>query len=400
MQSEKLRIAFGTSEYVTERHFDGGLANYLNRVTRTLADVGHDVHVVTLSQIDAAEFDHKGVMVHRVLLKDGWDVLSRATRYRLPTTLHWLNLSAQVYRKLKQLKRDKPFDLVQFPNYSFCGLVSMLLLRTPHVLRLSSLEPFLTDPAKRRTLDFKLLELMENFQFRLSPYICAPSRSLQQMVGKRNGLSRVRLIHNPMYLEIDDLDDALYKQLLQDKQYLLFFGRFEPRKGFHILAQALARVFESSNNFHAVLVGRDVATTQNPSMAEYVKSECSRFGDRLIVLSSLSHQHLYPIIAKAKLVVVPSLVDNLPNASLEAMALGKVVIGTREAGLDEVISDEETGFLVPANSVNALAEKIIYAWTHPRLQEIGNAARQKIQDFSPENTTAALLGYYREILQR
>ena len=44
-----LRIAFATPEFVTEDHFDGGLANYLNRVSKKLTDLGHDIHVVTLS---------------------------------------------------------------------------------------------------------------------------------------------------------------------------------------------------------------------------------------------------------------------------------------------------------------------------------------------------------------
>ena len=91
MPPKKLRIAFATPEFVTEKHFDGGLANYVNRVSKILADLGHDVHVVTLSHEDEAEFEHDGVMVHRLTLKRGWQTLNRLTRYTLPTTLHWLN---------------------------------------------------------------------------------------------------------------------------------------------------------------------------------------------------------------------------------------------------------------------------------------------------------------------
>src|SRR5262249_37770227 len=73
--SRKLRIAFVTPEYVTEDYFDGGLANYINRTSRLLAERGHDVHVVTLSRRDEKEFDHDGVMVHRVMLKPSWQVV-------------------------------------------------------------------------------------------------------------------------------------------------------------------------------------------------------------------------------------------------------------------------------------------------------------------------------------
>ena len=114
MPPEKLRIAFATPEFVTENHFDGGLANYINRVSKKLADLGHDVHVVTLSQKDEDEFDHEGVMVHRVMLKPAWHTFNRLTRYSLATTLHWLNFSTQAYRKLKQLHRREPFHLIQY----------------------------------------------------------------------------------------------------------------------------------------------------------------------------------------------------------------------------------------------------------------------------------------------
>src|SRR5687767_15156805 len=137
MSSAKLRIAFATPEYVTENHFDGGLANYVNRVSQSLAQRGHDVHVVTLSLKNQEAFACEGVMVHRVMLKRGWQRLNRLTRYSLPTTLHWLNFSAQVYRKLKELHRRHAFHLIQYPNYSSCGVFAMPLLRTTHVVRTS-----------------------------------------------------------------------------------------------------------------------------------------------------------------------------------------------------------------------------------------------------------------------
>src|SRR5690349_12660543 len=134
MRETPLKIAFATPEYVTEDHFDGGLANYLGRVTKALSHLGHNVHVVTLSSRDEAVFDHEGVTVHRVMLKPGWQSIDRFTRYRLATTLRWLNLSTQVYRKLKHLHRTITFDLFQYPNYSFCGVLSIPLLKGSHLV--------------------------------------------------------------------------------------------------------------------------------------------------------------------------------------------------------------------------------------------------------------------------
>ena len=96
--------------------------------------------------------------------------------------------------------------------------------------------------------------------------------------------------------------------------------------------------------------------------------------------------------------MLPSLIDNSPNSCLEAMGLGGVVIGTRGSSLDELITDGVNGFLVTPNDPDALAEKMISAWTDPRLAELSVAARNRMQDFAPEKTVPSLLAYYRLVL--
>ena len=169
-------------------------------------------------------------------------------------------------------------------------------------------------------------------------------------------------------------------------------------KGFHTLAQALPRVLEQYPNAYAALVGRDMESSLAPSMADYGRALCESSAERLVLLGILPHRQLYPVIAGAHLVVLPSLIDNFPNSCLEAMGLGKVVIGTLGTSFEELISEGATGFLVSPNNPEALAEEIITAWIHPKLEEMGAAARQNTLEFSPEITVETLLTYYREVL--
>ena len=382
MRLEPLRIAFATPEYVTEEYFDGGLANYIHRVAKALAGMGHDIHVLTLSEIDEAEFEHEGVTVHRITSSKWWPQLNRFTRERLATTPLFLDLSVKVYRKLKWLNSQQPFHLVQFPNYSCCGLVSICCLSVPHVLRASSYQPAWNDAAGvKRKLNSRMVERLEGLQFRLSRHTYAPSNTLQQMLAKEAQLPHVRVIRTPFYVETRDWDKSVYDRFLKGKKYLLFFGRFQLHKGFHTLAQALPRVLEQYPDAYAALVGRDMESSLAPSMADYAREQCGSSADRIVVLEKLRHRQLYPVIAGAHLVVLPSLIENLPNACLEAMGLGKVVIGTVGTSFDELISEGATGFLVSPNNPEALAEKIISAWTHPKLKEMGAAARQRIWNF-------------------
>lgn len=395
----KLRIAFATPEFVTENHFDGGLANYLDRVSRTLVQLGHDVHVVTLSLQDETEFEHEGVAVHRVMLGRRWQTLNRLTRYTFPTTLHWLNLSAQVVRKLKQLHREDPFDLIQYPSYSSCGVFSIPLLRAAHVVRASSFAPAFNEVAgTKRTLDATVTERLEGLQYRLTQNVYAPSLALQRMLEQRAGLCGVRLIRSPFYVETREWDPTVCEQFLKEKSYVLYFGRFQLAKGFHTLVQALPRFLARYPEAYAVFVGRDMDSPLGSSMAAFARAECRQFADRLMLLDNLPHAQLYPVIDGARLVALPSLTDNAPNSCLEAMGLGKVVIGTDGTSFEELISDGVNGFLVPPDDPAALADKLIAGWDDPRLHEMSVAAQRRTRDFAPEQTVTSLLAYYAEVV--
>lgn len=399
--SEKLRIAFATPEYVTEDHFDGGLANYINRVAKLLAELGHDVHVVTLSHKDEARFDHNGVMVHRVMLRPVWHVFNRVTRYSLTTTLHWLNFSAQAFRKLKQLHRERPFHLIQYPSYSFCGLLSIPFLRAAHVVRASSYQPALNDATGvKRNLDTALNERLEVLQYKLTRNVFAPSNAMQTTLAEEVKVRDARVIRTPFFVETREWDHTVYEQFLKNRRYALYFGRFQLHKGFHTLAQALPRFLSECPDAYVVLVGRDMETSLASSMAGYARAQCGSSAARLIMLDNLPHSQLYPVIAGAELVVLPSLIDNLPNAGLEAMGLGKVVIGTSRTSFEELIIDGVNGFLVPRADPESLAAKMISAWTHPDLARLSKAAKQRMQEFAPEKTVSSLLSYYSEVLNK
>ena len=394
-----MRIGFLTPEFVTENYFSGGLAHYLYRVSRALVSRGHDVHVITLSEIDSAEFDHDGIHVYRIAknLKVNW--LNRLTRNKVRSALACLFLSYRFFRKLKQLHRQVPFDIVQFSNYNFCGLVSSLLLSVPSMLRISSYSPVWHQKlGAKPTLDARMIEWLEKLQLRFSSHVYAPSYTLKKIVEKGANITNVEVIRTPCYVETTQWDSSVYEEILSNKTYLLFFGRFQLHKGFHILAQALPRVLECNPGCTAVFVGLDLETPLASSMEDYARALCTNHNDRLVFIDQIPHSQLYPVISGARLVVLPSLIDNFPNTCLEAMSLAKPVVGTRGASFEELIVEGETGFLVPSGNPDALGEKINEAWIHPRLDEIGQAAQRRVQEFSPEHTIQRFLDYSESVV--
>ncbi len=394
-----MRIAFITPEFVSEPYFSGGLANYLHRLTQVLASIGHDVHVITRSHINGDEFVKNGVCVHRVKIKPISVWYKLFTLKQLSRTGDSLKFSYFTYLKLKQLHREKSFDLIQSSNFHACGLFTLLFLRIPHVTRISSYRPLWNHMlGVEKNLDTKMIERLEKFHLRLCKHIYAPSFTLQRILEEKASIRGVKVIRTPFFIENDKYDFSIYELNLKGKDYLLFFGRLDKHKGPHILGQALPEVFSRFPDIHAVFVGLDSPSPSGHSMREYIKQQCKNYSQRLFFFDALAHKQLYPIIKSSRFVVLPSSIDNLPNAMLEAMALGKSVLGTINCSFDEIIEDGKNGFLTEPNNPSALAQKIIEICQRQDLDKIGAKAAEKMREFLPDNLIPKIVNYYQEVI--
>jgi len=64
------------------------------------------------------------------------------------------------------------------------------------------------------------------------------------------------------------------------------------------------------------------------------------------------------IIKSSSVVVVPSRMESLPTTIKEAFYLNVPVVGSNVGGIPELITDNETGLLVPPENPDKLAEKV------------------------------------------
>jgi colanic acid/amylovoran biosynthesis glycosyltransferase len=72
--------------------------------------------------------------------------------------------------------------------------------------------------------------------------------------------------------------------------------------------------------------------------------------------------------------------EGIPNVLKEAMALGLPVVGTRHAGIPELIEDGVSGFLVPERDETALADALQHLAAEPgRWAAMGRAGHAKIE---------------------
>ncbi|HVT88190.1 MAG TPA: glycosyltransferase [Tepidisphaeraceae bacterium] len=86
------------------------------------------------------------------------------------------------------------------------------------------------------------------------------------------------------------------------------------------------------------------------------------------------------VMARASMLVLPSLTEGLSLSLLEAMAHGLPIVATRVGGNPEVVLDGQTGLLVGTGNPAELAGAMERIWTSPGLgQQMGRAGRARVE---------------------
>lgn len=107
------------------------------------------------------------------------------------------------------------------------------------------------------------------------------------------------------------------------------------------------------------------------------------------------------VVQALDVVVLTSLSEGLPVTLLEAMLLGKPVVGTRVGGVPEVVKDQVTGFLVSSGDASAFAENLSYLFRHPEeARKMGSRGHAWVREnFSLQVMVDRTDAIYEEVLK-
>jgi glycosyltransferase involved in cell wall biosynthesis len=150
---------------------------------------------------------------------------------------------------------------------------------------------------------------------------------------------------------------------------ILFLGRLSPAKGIGDLLDSF-ELIRHRNDWQATLAG-DGAITDTHILVERLG-----LAERVKVPGWLDDNCVTAELQVADILVLPSLVENLPMCVVEAFAHGLAVVCTPVGALPEIVEHERTGLLVPAKNAPALASALERLLVDPALRaRLGVQAR-------------------------
>jgi glycosyltransferase involved in cell wall biosynthesis len=154
---------------------------------------------------------------------------------------------------------------------------------------------------------------------------------------------------------------------------ILFVGGLVPIKGAHVLVDAFARVRDRLGEVRLILAGP--AAHDGYGAVVRAQIAASRLERHVDLVGALSAAQVADLMARSRVVVLPSLSEGLPRAALESMLTGTPVIASRVGGLPEIVREAETGWLVPPNDAAALSEALLAAFEYPEIDVLGERAK-------------------------
>jgi glycosyltransferase involved in cell wall biosynthesis len=200
---------------------------------------------------------------------------------------------------------------------------------------------------------------------------------------------RVHLIHNGVPLA-PPADPGV-------STTLVCVARLVPKKGLDVLLRSTARIVRDYPDLRVKVIGT------GPLLAELVDLRHQlRLDGTVEFAGAATSSEVKRAMDGARAVVLACRVDDsgdrdgMPTVLVEALAMAVPVISTDVPGISELVRDQLTGLLVPADDDAALARAMSELLASPELaRRLGRAGRELVgSDFDPADATRRLLDVF------
>lgn len=371
-----------------------GLSTYYFNLVESLSNLGHDVYLITSSnETDSCPAKVLAIKPHLSSGSNGGPKpIGGFRRVWARFVFSW-----RAYLEVKRLERSSRVDVIIAPELFAPALVIGLLNNKKLITRLHT-PTYLADrfnASHQSNLKGRILSIPERIQAKRSRGLSVASEQLRSAIANdwRIRPSDIELIPNSVPVDLVRSIAAKQEREIPE-DYLLYFGRLEERKGVHIISQALPQVFAARPGLKMAFIGRDWG------LKEKIILENRSYSPNLVFFDTLEKDRLFGAIRFARLILLPSLFENLSLAGLEAMALEKPVIGTYSTAFEEIIEDGVNGFLVQPGDPQALAAKILSCLESEQLERVGQNAYQTAGRFDSGQIAQQKIDFYRSALSR
>ncbi len=230
-------------------------------------------------------------------------------------------------------------------------------------------------------------------------YQVLSSRSFPYMLA--NGFRRDKLVLIPNGVDATKFQPApeLRPDPTQAERTILCVSRLQYPKGVDVLLHAWGRMMHASAEWRTHLKPKLLIAGEGP-----LQAQLERMVTELDIQESVEflglQRNVIPLLQRAWGFVLPSRWEGMPNALLEAMAIGLPCVATRVSGSEDIVKDGINGLLVEPEEAHELAQALRRLIEDTELaQQLSQEARATIlRDYQLQRIVEQCVALYRHAL--
>jgi glycogen synthase len=412
-RKDSLRIYFVSQGYPPRD--TSGIARWTYECAQGLAELGHEVHVVTRSAGDVSFVDVvDGIWVHAVADAVDDELLVHAP-VPLPGSIQ--RRAEAVFNEIRRAQAVWGVDVVSAPIWDVEGLLCAEYLDVPVVTSLHTtyqlalpFKPYWQTNQDYRRLHVNRVIAAESWLLDHSPAILGNSLEVVREIDAAYGVNlAARTPHFavvPHGIEAPPIERASVATARAGTQplRLLFVGRLEERKGPDTLLSALLLLPRSTGAICVEFVGQ--APGEKEEFGLHLQALAAKVRTRqpqitLVFSGYLDDASLQRAYAGCDVFVAPSRFESFGLILIEAMRWRKPVVACDIGGMREVVENGVSGLLVPPGDADALAHALFGLIAEPaRRAQVGELGYARyVERFTRQRMALALQDYLGSVVK-
>lgn len=243
-------------------------------------------------------------------------------------------------------------------------------------------------------LHHKIMDIYDNVDVFIAPSLFLKNKLIEMGFKKK-----IAYLPNFINSERFNILDLSINDSKKDEKTFIYFGRLTHGKGLVTLLEAANLWLQNDDSANVVvkIIGDGILKDELQEIVKTTMIHNVRF------LGYMKREELFREIKKSIAVVIPSeWYENNPMAVIEAFALGKPVIGSRIAGIPELVKDDYTGLTFQTKNAFDLYLKMKFVIENPdKTKLMGQNARSFVlQELNSEKYYEKLIAIYEQVMQK
>lgn len=368
----------------------GGLARHVNDLSKAMARLGENIHVITCPVEGVGDYQLVGgVHVHRVSSHD----LTAAG------FMEWVDqLNKAMVKKAGSLLSSERFDIIHAHDWLVQDAAIQLSVNNKLPLAATI---HATEYGRNRGIHNDIQRRIHNLEERLvktaDAVICCSNYMVEEIV-RLFGITRGNVFSIPN--GVDPANLGIPRQLVpgekepySSEKTILFIGRLVPEKGVQVLLEAFSVLLQQFSDLKLLVGGTG-------PYSDYLKTRAEEMGlgGKTEFLGFLGEEQRNYHLKQSDVAVFPSLYEPFGIVALEAMAAQIPVIVSDTGGLSEVVTHGIDGYKAPPGRPDILAYYIREVLVNPGLaRDLSRRAWKKVLTvYDWQNIAVETLEAYRE----